>query len=170
MVKSNTKKTKLVNEIKRLRETLEYERRVQIYRVDFGYKYKEEIENLAEKFKEERNIRRKIRAEHKKFIYPRRLMRYKKNLKSVKKMFSNDDFIILKNKYVQYKLSEKDKEIERLKQELKLKEAKEKSVKSRIDRMDCYYPLDTWRSGELIDHYNYLRQDVGLDTTYRWNW
>ena len=168
MVKSNTKKTKLLSEIKSLRETIKYERRVQMYRVDFGYILKEKIEKKAEKFKEVREMQSKIRDKHNKNICPLGLLQSKEKLKKFKKRFSNDDFMILKNKYVQYKLSEKDKEIERLKRELRRKEAQEKSVKSRIDYMELIYPLDKWRSGELINEYNYLRRAVGLGTTYRW--
>ena len=43
----------------------------------------------------------------------------KKSLKPVKMSFSNDDFIPYNNPYVQYKINEKDKEIERLQQLLK---------------------------------------------------
>ena len=43
----------------------------------------------------------------------------KKSLKPVKMSFSNDDFIPYTNPYVQHKIREKDKEIERLQQLLK---------------------------------------------------
>ena len=105
------------------------------------------------------------------------LLLSKEKLKPVKKSFSNDNFIAYNNPYVQHKISEKDKEIERLtnekdneikrlKQQLKEKEEKEKSVKSRIDDMKDTYQLGDCHSGKLVYKYKRLRRVAGLSSKY----
>lgn len=101
----------------------------------------------------------------------------KEKLRPVKKTFSNDNFIAYNNPYVQHKISEKDKEIERLtnekdeeikrlKQELKKKEEKEESVKSRIDDMKDTYQLGDCHNGKLVYRYKKLRREAGLSSSY----
>ena len=116
-----------------------------------------------------------------KFRFKRKIrtLLYRKNrLKHIKKSFSNDNFIAYNNPYVQYKISEKDKElkrltnekdkeIKRLKQELKKKEEKEESVKSRIDDMKYTYQLWHCRSGKLVDRYKKLRRVADMPSKYR---
>ena len=101
----------------------------------------------------------------------------KEKLKPVKKSFSNDNFIAYNNPYVQHKISEKDKEIERLtnekdkeierlKQELKKEKEKDERVKSRIDDMKDTYQLGDCHSGKLVYKYKRLRRVAGLSSKY----
>ena len=155
MVKSNNELLEIIN----------YERRLSMFRVEFGYDLKDKIKKKAKKIKKEKKLREKLRSDYKMNIKAHLLANEKRKLKFVNGVIRDDYFIISKN-YVQYKISEKDKEIEELKQQLKAKEDKEKSVKSRIDDMKDTYQLGDCHSGTLVHKYKRLRRVAGLADKY----
>ena len=90
-----------------------------------------------------------------------KIYRQKKFLKHVKKSFKNDDFIAYTNQYVQHKISEKDKEIQKLKQELKDSKFNARMVRRQVRYMGrVCYQLKTYKTGDLIEEFNELKSMV----------